>query len=29
VPVDDFDVEHSMIQFERAAHADHEHATHV
>jgi cobalt-zinc-cadmium efflux system protein len=27
--VEEFDVEHSTIQFERAAHADHEHATHV
>jgi len=26
---DDFDVEHSTLQFERAAHADHEHPTHA
>ena len=25
----DFDVEHSTLQFERASHADHEHATHA
>ena len=26
---DDFDIEHSTIQFERATHADHEHETHA
>lgn len=26
---DDFDIEHSTIQFERVAHADHEHETHA
>jgi cobalt-zinc-cadmium efflux system protein len=26
---DDFDVDHSTLQFERAAHADHEHPTHA
>jgi cobalt-zinc-cadmium efflux system protein len=27
--VDDFDVEHSTIQFEAGTHADHEHETHA